>query len=90
MPVTIIRVNGGPEHENAWQRTGSFYLPVPLPQVLPYINKGGIHNYMLICIQTMSGEGYMKLEKVGEPREGSTAPLQSVSRRITLACSVIV
>ena len=31
VPVTIIRVNGGPEHENAWQRTGSFYLPVPSP-----------------------------------------------------------
>ena len=32
VPVTIIRVNGGPEHENAWQRTGSFYLPVPSPR----------------------------------------------------------
>lgn len=31
---TILRVNGGPEHANAWQRTGSFYLPVPLPQHL--------------------------------------------------------
>lgn len=28
---TILRVNGGPEHANAWQRTGSFYLPVPPP-----------------------------------------------------------
>ena len=54
--------------------------------MLPYINKGRIHNYMLMCIQTMSGERDMKLEKVGEPREGSTGPLQSVSR-ITLACS---
>ena len=53
--------------------------------MLPYINKGGTHHYMLLCIQTMSGERYMKLQKVGAPREGSTGPLRSV-RRITLAC----
>ena len=28
---TLISISGGPEHEHAWQRTGSSYLPVPPP-----------------------------------------------------------
>lgn len=42
--------------------------------MLPYANKGGTYNYVLICIQTMSVKRYMKLVKVGESREGSTGP----------------
>lgn len=31
MSFTLISINGGPEHEHVWQRTGSSYLPVPPP-----------------------------------------------------------
>lgn len=55
--------------------------------MLPYANKGGTYNYVLICIQTMSVKRYMKLVKVNLGR-GAQDLRRSVSR-ITLVCPVM-